>query len=120
MAGLGVFLVLVAFLLGEGGELHPLRGHALASLQMAVFLVAMAGLVVGWRSPGIGGWMTVGGLAAFALIERLAAGAFPRGSAFLVMSAPGLLYLLDRALRAPRSGGRNATNGSTATPGAAR
>jgi len=52
------------------------------------------GMILGWRWEGIGGGIAAGSLAAFYGILYLADGRFPRGPYFVLVAAPGFLFLL--------------------------
>jgi len=62
-----------------------------------------AGLFLAWWREGLGGAVTVLSLPAFYAWSYLRDGRIPRGPWFLVTAAPGLLFLLARALERPRS-----------------
>lgn len=53
----------------------------------------VAGMVVAWWREGIGGSITVGSLAAFYILHTATEGRLPRGWGWLVLAAPGFLFL---------------------------
>jgi hypothetical protein len=81
------------FAIGEGLNLSHFTAR---DLVLFIFfpLGVCVGMVVAWRWERLGGGLTVASLAAFYLIHRLASSGFPRGFAFMVMAAPGFLFLL--------------------------
>jgi hypothetical protein len=56
------------------------------------------GMLIAWRRELIGGSVTIGSMLAFYLWLRLMDGQFPRGPLFLLIIAPGLLFLLVWAM----------------------
>jgi hypothetical protein len=93
-----VALIVFVIFIGEVAGADNLRLPDLTlteTLMSIFFLVAWLGLIVGWWHERLGGWMVVGGLAAFYLTEFLASGKLPSGPYFLYMFVPGLLYLLS-------------------------
>jgi hypothetical protein len=81
------FIVLVA--LGTGGNIATLP------LGMLFFPVGVsAGFVIAWWREGIGGMTTVLSLAGFYLWHIAVAGWPPRGPFFVLLAAPGFLFLL--------------------------
>ena len=63
------------------------------SLMMAVFVVVFLGLILGWKWEKLGGWLVVGGMALFYLLDFAFSGTFPRGPFFALIALPGLLFL---------------------------
>ena len=53
----------------------------------------VAGMVVAWWREGLGGSITVASLAAFYVLHTVTEGSLPKGWAWLVLAAPGLLFL---------------------------
>jgi hypothetical protein len=84
---------MLLFAFGEGLNLSHFTAR---DLVLFIFfpLGVCVGMAVAWRWEGLGGGLTVASLAAFYLIHRLASSGFPRGSALMVMAAPGFLFLL--------------------------
>ena len=64
------------------------------ALMMLALITSLTGLAVGWKNERLGGWMAVGGMAAFFLINFFFTGAFPVMVTFLIIAFPGLLFLL--------------------------
>ena len=64
------------------------------SIMMVAFVTTWAGLILGWKWERLGGYLIIGGMAAFYLFDYFLSGTFPRGSFFLVIAFPGVLYLL--------------------------
>ena len=52
------------------------------------------GMIVAWRREGLGGGITVGSLLAFYAALRVMDGRFPRGPYFVLLAAPGILFLV--------------------------
>jgi hypothetical protein len=90
-------LILIIFLgeaLADG--LGPLSVLTLRErLMMAAFSIAFLGLILGWIREALGGWLVVGGMAAFYLLDFLFSGSFPQGGTFLLIILPGFLYLFS-------------------------
>ncbi len=53
----------------------------------------VAGMVLAWWREGLGGTITVGSLVAFYVLHTATAGTLPKGWAWLILAAPGLLFL---------------------------
>ncbi len=84
-------LFLLAFVVGEGIGLQRTR-------DLVAFLFfplgVGAGLVVAWWRERLGGLIAVGSLVVFYLTLYLFDGRLPRGPYFLLVAAPGVLFLL--------------------------
>ena len=52
-----------------------------------------AGMILAWRRELLGGALTVGSMVGFYLALRIMDGRFPRGPYFLLIAAPGFLFL---------------------------
>lgn len=63
------------------------------SLMMAAFVVVFLGLILGWKWEKLGGWLVVGGMAFFYLMDFAFSGTLPRGPFFALIALPGLLFL---------------------------
>jgi len=85
--------VLLLFLIGEGFDPSDVTLRQWVGLLLFPCAV-VAGMVVAWRNEGPGGAITVAGLLAFYLYSLILNGGLPRGSAFMLLSAPGFLFLL--------------------------
>jgi len=89
--------VILLFFIGEvlaEGLAPLLRMSARESAMMVAFTAVWLGLVLGWRWELLGGLFTVGGLAAFYLLDYAFSGTFPRGPYFFLFASPGLLFLI--------------------------
>jgi len=76
---------------GEGPNPRAMKPVELA--LFVTFFTAVAGMVVGCRWELAGGVMVVAGMLAFFLIERAAAGSWPRWGVGWALPLPGVLYL---------------------------
>ena len=64
------------------------------ALMMAAFMVVFVGLILGWKREKLGGWLVVGGMALFYVLDFAFSGTFPRGPFFPLIALPGILFLL--------------------------
>jgi len=85
--------IVLLFAFGEGLNLSHFTVRELV-LFLFFPLGVCLGMVVSWRWEGLGGGITVASLAVFYLLNRLMSSGFPRGIAFVVLAAPGFLFLL--------------------------
>jgi hypothetical protein len=76
------------------------------SLMMAAFFVIWLGLILAWWREILGGALTVGGTIAFYLLDLGFSGTLPRGGIFLLIAAPGMLFLLYGVIAHPRFAGK--------------
>ncbi len=84
-------LFLLAFFVGEWMPPQGIRdGLALFFFPFGVAV----GLVLAWRREGLGGAIAVGSLVAFYLTLYGFDRRWPRGPYFLLIAAPGLLFML--------------------------
>jgi hypothetical protein len=97
LASLAVIAILVLFMIGEGYNPLALKPR---DLLLAVFfpLGFLLGLILGWRREFLGGVMVLAGLVGFYLVHLALNGGFPKGWAFVFLSAPGILLLLSAAM----------------------
>ena len=65
------------------------------SLLLAAFVIVFIGLILAWKWERLGGWMIVGGMAAFNFLDFAFSGDFPRGPFFLIIATPGILFLIS-------------------------
>jgi len=65
-------------------------------------LAVVAGLITGWAREALGGTLTVLGLSGFYAWSFLTDGRLPRGPWFLLVAAPGFLFLMARAFEGSR------------------
>jgi hypothetical protein len=84
--------LLCVFLFGEG--LPPLTFQAM----MFPFGV-MLGLILAWRFERIGGLLAIVCMLLFYVLEYLSHGRFPKGYAFILISAPSVIFLCLRILK---------------------
>jgi len=100
----------IAFLMlmfvGEGGLRNFSSAVAFrkfageAGLLFLFFPVTVAaGMIVGWWRAGLGGGITVAGLAGFYLLPLISGTRLPSGPWFVIMAAPGILFLISSVLR---------------------
>jgi hypothetical protein len=92
------FAVIAAFAFGEGG-----RGPNVRELvALAFFPVGvLVGLAVAWWREGLGGAIAIGSLAGFYLWIMVLGGRPPAGPYFLLLAAPGFLFLIAWFMRRP-------------------
>jgi len=64
------------------------------SLMMIAFLIVFLGLILGWTHEKLGGWLTVGGMVLFYILDFAFSGTLPRGAFFPLIALPGLLFLV--------------------------
>ena len=95
---LASILLILAILVGER-SLPSTRNEWLGFLFFPAGI--SAGMLVAWRSELLGGVITVASLCAFYLLHYVTAGAFPTGAAWLVITAPGFLFVVT-SLRSRR------------------
>lgn len=105
-------LVSVAFLLLMfiGEALHPTtaqlptveEGIAMLFFPLGVCL----GMILAWRREALGGTITVVSMSAFYVWMRILRGSFPRGPYFLLVAAPGCLFLASWVIARNVSRGR--------------
>ncbi len=78
--------LLCSFLVGEG--LPPL------TVQTVMFPFGiMFGLILAWRFERIGGLLAVACMLLFYILEYIGHGIFPKGKAFILIAAPGVIFL---------------------------
>jgi hypothetical protein len=85
--------IVLSFAFGEGLNFSHFTARDFV-LFLYFPLGVCLGMVVAWRWEGLGGGIAVVSLAAFYLAHRLFSPVFPRGFAFIVLAAPGFLFLL--------------------------
>jgi hypothetical protein len=94
------------FLLGEGLSAGGRGPTAAEWIALALFpFGVVVGLVIAWLREGLGGAIATGCLIVFYLWLRGIHGAFPRGPYFLLVAAPGILFIISWFLstRHPRN-----------------
>jgi hypothetical protein len=91
-----------AFAIGSAGtSAFP---TASATVGLAFFPIGVvAGLILAWWREAIGGAITLASLAGFYLWMASAHGRLPEGPYFLLVAAPGLLFLANSILERSHS-----------------
>jgi len=93
--------LLCAFLFGEG--LPPF------TLKAILFpFGVMTGLILAWWFERIGGLFSAVCMILFYILEYLGNGTFPKGYAFILISAPSMLFLCSGFLRGRQNNETNA------------
>jgi hypothetical protein len=90
-------LFILAFLLPGEQFGKPTASEAVALLLFPVGV--LLGFVIAWRREGLGGAITVGSLALFYIWMIALDGRLPSGPYFLLLAAPGFLYVASALLR---------------------
>lgn len=99
----------LVFLFGEGLTVNG-HGPTLAEWIALAFWPGgvLVGLVIAWFRERLGGAIAVGSLLAFYVCLFVERGAFPGGPYFLLVAAPGFLFLLSSLLSRPSQQMRHA------------
>jgi hypothetical protein len=106
LSSLALAGLVVLFAIGEGFNPTKFKPSELA--LTVPFGLCWLGLCLGWRWEKWGGLLAVGGVAGFYMVHFAVTGfgRFPRGWAFPLLAAPGVLFLLcwfwSRRATAPR------------------
>jgi hypothetical protein len=82
--------VVVLLCVGEG--LYPSKPTEWIGLLLYPGGIC-AGMILAWWREGLGGCITVGSLVAFYALHSAMAGTLPQGWGWLVLAAPGFLFL---------------------------
>ena len=109
---LGVLLLLLAVAIAVG---EAVAGSSTSQslttrevLMMIAFVVALSGLMVGWRRETIGGALVLSGLACFYLLNYVYTGRVITGWVFIALAIPGALFLVaawqGRSIKHPSAG----------------
>lgn len=85
IASIGLILLLSI------GQMPPNRSEWIGFVLYPAGIVV--GMVLAWWREGLGGTITVGSLLAFYALHFATAGTLPKGWAWLILAAPGLLFL---------------------------
>jgi len=94
----GISFVLL-FIFGELAGGHSVRPTAKEWIGLTLWPVGVgAGLAIAWFRKGLGGVVSISSLIAFYLWNFLESGRFPRGPYFVLVAAPGVLFLLSSLL----------------------
>lgn len=83
---------------GQGGKPTGAEWIGLAFWPTGVCL----GLIIAWFRIGLGGAIATGSLVGFYVWYLLDRGTFPRGPYFILVAAPGVLFLVASLLSRPR------------------
>ena len=87
--------VILLFAIGEGLNFSKFSARDLT--MFAFFPVGIVmGMVLAWRWESIGGGITIASLAVFYAVDRVLSSRYPGGFSFLVLAAPGFLFLVCR------------------------
>ena len=99
---ISIGLILLIFF-GEG--IRPAEVDWKEWVGLAFFPLGVAlGIIIGWRYEILGGAIATASLAAFYFIYGLIlTGAFPKGILFLLLSFPGILFLMIGLDSKPKS-----------------
>ena len=90
-----VFVILITLYFGQPPatrNLNPFSLPRYETLMMLSFYVALLGLLISWGSEGFGGFVTLGGLVAFSVIDYLATGHILWN--IWILAIPALLFIL--------------------------
>ncbi len=99
---LASIVFVLVFLFGDFLSGHSAKPTAAEWIGLALFPAGViVGLVVAWFRKGLGGAVAIVSLIAFYLWYFLERGTFPRGPYFLLVAAPGVLFLLSSLLSRP-------------------
>ena len=97
----GVAFVLL-FVFGEVFSGHGMRPTAAEWLGLALWPGGVGiGLAIAWFRKGLGGAIAMSSLVGFYLWNLLERGRFPSGPYFLLVAAPGVLFLLLSLISRP-------------------
>jgi hypothetical protein len=89
----------LAFLIGEGLSDGSRGPNVAEAVGLALFPLGVGvGLVIAWRWEILGGALAIGCLIAFYLWLLIIDGKLPRGPYFLLVAAPGILFMIHRFL----------------------
>ena len=97
LLGASLLLLVLAFLIGEGGP-NPAKFSPLQAFQSGSLLLALAGLAVLWKWELPGGLLVLGGVLGFYATNYLSVGGFPRGWVFPLYYVPGVLAVISWTL----------------------
>ena len=92
MVALMIFMLLAHIIGDEPGQVTGLTIRD--GFMIPAMIISVLGLALAWKWERLGGWLTVGGMAAFYLADYIFSGDFPQGVTFLIIAFPGLLFLL--------------------------
>jgi hypothetical protein len=95
-------LLVLAFML-PGESWNPTSNQIVGLLFFPLGMVL--GFVIAWWREGVGGTVTVGSMALFYLWMWSRDGRIPAGPYFLLLAAPGLLFIVSALLSKLRGSG---------------
>ena len=99
---LGGIAFVMVFVFGDILSGHGVRPTAVEWFGLTLFPGGVClGLVVAWFRKGLGGVIATGSLIGFYVWNLLNRGTFPRGPYFLLVAAPGVLFLFSWLLSRP-------------------
>jgi hypothetical protein len=84
--------MLALFITGESFDTLPVLREMVGFLFFPVGI--SIGMILGWKNEFIGGLIAVASLAFFYVWNFIVAGYFPTGPWFLLLVAPGFLFLI--------------------------
>ncbi len=102
---IGLLIIGFVFVLaiGEGRELDVTALNGTEVAMFLAWLIALIGMAVLWKWEGVGGLLTLSGMAVFYGLNFAASGRFPGGPVFPLCFVPGVLASIcwwsDRRLR---------------------
>lgn len=111
---IATLLILSAFIFGDA---EPSKPTAVEWIGLAFFPGGVvAGLLLGWWREQLGGWITVFSLIGFYVWHFFTSGRLSAGPYFLLLSAPGFLFLITAWLQKSRRATDGTPSVSTQSP----
>jgi hypothetical protein len=99
----------LTFILGEAFGGHGAKPTGTEWVGLAFWPGGViVGLVIAWFRKGLGGTIAIASLIVFYFWHLLERGKFPGGPYFLLVAAPGILFLLSSLLSRPQHQTRSA------------
>lgn len=93
----------LTFIFGEAFGGHAARPTGTEWVGLALWPGGvMVGLVIAWVRKGTGGTIAIASLVVFYFWHLLERGKFPGGPFFILVAAPGILFLWSSLLSRPR------------------
>ncbi len=100
LAAVGFVLL---FLVGEGLNSQGGKPTGADWMGLAFWPTGIClGLIIAWFRIRLGGAIATGSLVGFYVWDLLERGTFPRGPYFILVAAPGILFLVASLLSGPR------------------
>lgn len=90
---LGLFLIGLILVFAAGLRFNPLALQPTEIVMTVALLASLAGMVVLWWREGLGGAVSLAGIALFYAINFAASGRFPGDWVFPLFFLPGILAL---------------------------